>query len=745
MDTKSRRRRKTSKEERVCPVCAQDFKKAEHLARHLRSHTKEKPFNCPVCNKAFARQDTLLRHSRSHATDDICGCPQVQNDPSINGSHASDLNPELNSNDAAFSGIPEVPLGLDAGSLADNIMAPMSPPKSIDKLTPSLSIGDNNTYPAQLTPLPSLFSLETSDAWKNQPSPPPAVWDYRPDRDWETLLTGDDFDLNAVNLSLLYATADYVPTFDTLPDSEVARPTSQPASRTENEHAKGRALTVQKKWHTFSEATPSGQMTPDQSQEGLIDESYRKRLTERLQQRVQHGILPSTPFLDLSIQAYFSKFHPLFPVVHMPTFRPSTQNSVLLLSICSIGSLFVGSPRAINHGISMFERLNKAILASWDTYVANSGCSNLVALQASIIGQTFGLVMGRPKDLYGIEMFHGSVIAWARTSKLFHIQHPEFNLVDMNGDTLEKAWLIVLGIHIHDAALARIHHHEPILRHSVERLPQISSNELFTAPSAGHWKSLMIESQMRTLSLSSPINNHHQNQPVVIGDFALCAILESISALVCEDCDLHSSRPTTVTKCHDLLIQWHHRYHSSMQGKSSWFCLMMLWHSNFILLHTDLNALECACGREGYDSAQKHLPYVQNWLRSMDAKRCLLHAMLIQKNFESLPAGAEPALHVPMCLYYCGLIWSCFMCFSEDADPVTVGATDHLQFAELRLPGVDSVGTFLEQMGGLQPRKLAMGSLFRVIDLLQRISHWKISQSLASTLLALVEETQDLF
>ena len=304
---------------------------------------------------------------------------------------------------------------------------------------------------------------------------------------------------------------------------------------------------------------------------------------------------------------------------------------------------------------------------------------------------------------------------------------------------------LVLGIHIHDAELARIHHHEPILRHCIERIPQISTSELFTASSAGHWKSLMIEPQMRTLSRPTPISNHHQNQPIVIGDFALCAMLESIGALACEDRDLNSSRSATVTKCQDLLIEWHHRYHPSMQGKSSWFCLMMLWHSIFIMLHTDLNALECACGREGYDSAQKHLPYVQNWLRSMDAKRCLLHAMLIQKNFESLPTGAEPALHVPVCLYYCGLVWSCFMCFSDDADPVTVGATDNLQFAELRLPGVDGLGIFLEQKGGLQPRRLAMGSLFRIIDLLQRISHWKISQSLASTLLALVEETPDVF
>lgn len=53
---KARRRRKTSKEERVCAVCGQAFKKAEHLARHFRSHTKEKPFECHVCSKSFARQ-----------------------------------------------------------------------------------------------------------------------------------------------------------------------------------------------------------------------------------------------------------------------------------------------------------------------------------------------------------------------------------------------------------------------------------------------------------------------------------------------------------------------------------------------------------------------------------------------------------------------------------------------------------------------------------------------------------------
>jgi hypothetical protein len=67
---------------------------------------------------------------------------------------------------------------------------------------------------------------------------------------------------------------------------------------------------------------------------------------------------------NLSVQVYFSKFSPLFPVIHSQTFRPTSENSLLLLSITSIGSLLLGSKSAAAQGTRVFERLNKAILAS---------------------------------------------------------------------------------------------------------------------------------------------------------------------------------------------------------------------------------------------------------------------------------------------------------------------------------------------------------------------------------------------
>lgn len=64
------------------------------------------------------------------------------------------------------------------------------------------------------------------------------------------------------------------------------------------------------------------------------------------------------------MQVYFTQFNQTFPVIHEQTFRPSPKNSLLLLSITSIGSLLVGSKMAAAQGTRIFERLNKAILAS---------------------------------------------------------------------------------------------------------------------------------------------------------------------------------------------------------------------------------------------------------------------------------------------------------------------------------------------------------------------------------------------
>jgi Fungal specific transcription factor domain len=67
---------------------------------------------------------------------------------------------------------------------------------------------------------------------------------------------------------------------------------------------------------------------------------------------------------NLCVRRYLTCFNPIFPIIHAATFQRTSDNGLLLISMASVGCLFLGSQAAVQRGRRIFETLNKVILNS---------------------------------------------------------------------------------------------------------------------------------------------------------------------------------------------------------------------------------------------------------------------------------------------------------------------------------------------------------------------------------------------
>ena len=67
----------------ICTVCSHACKSPSELVRHMRVHTKEKPYECTTCKEAFANPDHVRKHRlRYHAdqeSDEVCALREREN------------------------------------------------------------------------------------------------------------------------------------------------------------------------------------------------------------------------------------------------------------------------------------------------------------------------------------------------------------------------------------------------------------------------------------------------------------------------------------------------------------------------------------------------------------------------------------------------------------------------------------------------------------------------------------------
>ena len=317
------------------------------------------------------------------------------------------------------------------------------------------------------------------------------------------------------------------------------------------------------------------------------------------------------------------------------------------------------------------------------------------------------------------------MIALARHHRLFN-PSSAFQLRDeLTDEQSNKAWKtwarqeesrrIAVLLYIHDAELAALFHHEPVFRHNAGYIPSVCSHELFSAPTAAVWASLLRAEQRETsyqvrasesgtpdLSSSGPLGRRHQSITTFQTGLSYSSMFNvfkdssGIAAPICECRHLDLLSTMIVSKFESDLLTWYACTPKAFKAPDDFlkqtgtpFSFLPLWHYTFITLCTNLNLLELTVGREGTEVASSTRGYVLSWISSPDSKRCLLHALILQNRIMSANIGALIAFNTPRILFSAALCWYCYMLYMPKSSAATTSRPPSLADEVLEL--VDSL------------------------------------------------------
>lgn len=596
--------------ERICEFCGKTYSRKEHYERHVRTHTRERPFNCTKCGSTFARLDSRRRHMRACHSANNASPPEVAN---IESPCAQD----------------ELPMSSLTTPTAGGLLATEP---SVPGLSPS-----------------GLPSLSGALDWQ---------WDGTLDLDASFSME----DLGTYDL--LHAN----PSLPWLP----LRPFAEPAQDQESISRPRTSQNISRQWFTrlsrndqYSDQAPppTGPSTP-----ATTDQEFsRDALASSLQQRVPDTTLPSTQFLNRCIHLFTTRLWQVVPIVHLPTFRPAKTNPLLLISICSLGALADGSQDALYHAERLFEGVHKAILVSSSpNHVVRD--QTLAVLQAAVIGQTFALLSGDPSHLFIFQSFHDTLFIAVKAFQDTLVPLSTIDDLTTTKESCEQEWRewileqtiirLLNAIYVHNGEFSSIVHKPSPIRTRPLNIQFAAPDNLFLAKTATEWAALKAR-------YTSP----HPNSCALSSVCATVACFVSESGH-CRAAPFEDWNVQGLQILEGRLSQWFKESIKLIRTEEAdRLSLLLLCHSAFLSIFCDIDNMEQVCGRDGPGFAEAKVQSLRTWAQTTAAERCLVHAILICKLLELARTSNVPAIYVARASWQAGLVLTIYSVFAPFNGP----------------------------------------------------------------------------